>query len=69
MFGPKYNDDIGWFGLVRRQGIRIAPVGEVNNLPRPSSCVSMLSRFHDVESVVVEEESVIPEQFLLALVL
>jgi hypothetical protein len=62
VFGPKYDDDVGRLGLVRRQVIRV-PVGKVYNLPRRSPCLSRLGRFHDVESVPVEEESMIPEQF------
>jgi NAD(P)-dependent dehydrogenase (short-subunit alcohol dehydrogenase family) len=64
VFGPKYDDDIGRLGLVRRQAgrIRIVPAGKIYNHPRLNSRLRRLGRLHDVEPVAVEEESLIAEQ-------
>ena len=59
---PKCDDDVGRFGFVRLQAIRIgvAPVGEIHNFSRSTS--RSLGRLYDVESLAVEEESVLPKQ-------
>jgi len=62
--GPKYDHEVGWFGIVSCQTVGVAPVGKIYYLPRLASCLSRFGRFHNVESVVVEEKSVISEYFI-----
>jgi putative ABC transport system substrate-binding protein len=64
VFRPKCDDDVGRFGFVRLQAIRIgvAPVGEIHNLSRLSTSSSSLGGLYDVESLAVEEESMLPKQ-------
>lgn len=61
----KDDDQISRFGLMRRQAgrIGIAPVGKIYNR-RLLTRLRGLGRLHDVESVAVEEERVIPEQLV-----
>ena len=64
MFGSKCDDNVGWFGFVRLQAIRIgvAPVGNVHHLGRLGTRAPSLGRLHDVEPVAVEEERVLPNK-------
>jgi hypothetical protein len=63
VFGSKCDDNVGRFGFVRLQAIPIgvAPVGNVHHLGLCTRARG-LGRLHDVESVAVEEERVLPEQ-------
>jgi hypothetical protein len=66
VLGPEGDDNVGRLGLVRLQLglITVAPVSDIHNFS-PLSFGSRQSgpgRFHDVESVAVEEEGVLPEQ-------
>ena len=64
VFGSKCDDNVGRFGFVRLQPVRIgvAPVGNVHHLGRLGTRGPGLGRLHDVEPVAVEEERVLPEQ-------
>jgi hypothetical protein len=64
VFGPELDDGIGRFGLVRRQAgqIRVAPVGQIDNASGLDCCLRRVGRLHDVETIAVKEERVIPEQ-------
>jgi hypothetical protein len=66
VLGPKLNDGVGWLGLVWRQAgeVRIAPIRKIHNSSRLNSRLGILAgRLHNVQSIAVEEERVIPEQF------
>src|SRR5438067_9516693 len=64
VLGPERDDDIGRLGLMGLELVRIgvAPVGHIDDRRRLPSIRSRLRLLHDIESVAVEEESVLPEQ-------
>jgi hypothetical protein len=65
--GPKFDDGVRQLGFVRRQAreIRIAPIRNVYDPRGLSACSrSLVRRLDDVQSVTVEEERVLPEQFV-----
>ena len=61
MLGLELDDGVGRLGLVRRQlsEILVTPVRKIND---PRRLRNLGRRFDNVQPVVVEEESVIPEQ-------
>jgi hypothetical protein len=58
----KHDDDFCRFWVVRQQTspLRIAPAGEIYYCPGPGILVLL----HDIQSVAIEEERVIAEQFV-----
>jgi hypothetical protein len=62
----KRDDDIRRFGFVKVKASRIvvAPAGEVHDLGMVSCRPAGLDRLHDTEPVAVEEECMLPEQFI-----
>ena len=66
MLTLKYDDDFRRLGFVGRQTgqLRIAPVGKVYHRRRRRARVDTLVRLYDIQSVAVEEERVVAEQFV-----
>jgi hypothetical protein len=71
VLGPERDNDIGGLGLMGLElaGFCVAPAGDIHDHRRlysgPSrlhSSPSRLRRLHDIESVIVDKESVLPEQ-------
>jgi hypothetical protein len=62
----KFDDDFRRLEFVGRQTaqLRIAPVGKVYHCPRRRARVDTLVRLYDIQSVAVEEERVVAEQFV-----
>jgi hypothetical protein len=58
----KRDDDFCRFWFVRQKTgpLRITPVGEIYHCPRPGTLVLL----YDIQSVAIEEERVIAEQFV-----
>ena len=67
VFGLKFDDGVSRFRLVSSQvgRIGVAPIRKIYNPRHLSSPPSRLGgRLHNVQSLAVEKESVIPEQFV-----
>src|SRR5215468_1474431 len=66
VFRLEHDDDIRRLGLVRRQAgqFRIAPVCKVYDCPFPSAPATDLPQFDDAQSIPVQEERVVAEQFI-----
>ena len=66
MLTLKYDDDSRRLGFVGRQTgqFRIAPVGKVHHRPRRRTRAGTLNWLYDIQSVAVEEERVVAEQFV-----
>jgi hypothetical protein len=67
VFGPKFDNCVSRLGLMSSQaGLgRIAPIRNIYNPRCLSSLRSRLGgRLHNVQSITVEEESVIAKQFV-----
>ena len=62
----KYDDDFCRLGFVERQTgqMRIAPAGKIYYRPRRRARAGPFVRLDDIQSVFVEEERVLTEQFV-----
>ena len=62
----EYDDEFRRLGFVRCQSgpFRIAPVGNVYYRPRRRARLRIIIRLYDIQSVAVEEERVVAEQFV-----
>ena len=62
----KYDDEFRRLGFVGHQTgpLRIAPVGNVYYRPSRRACLRIIIPLYDIQSVAVEEERVVAEQFV-----
>jgi hypothetical protein len=62
----QYDDDFRLLGFVRHQAgkLCVTPIRDIHHSPGRHGCLGVVIRLYDIQSITVEEERVIAEQFV-----